>query len=185
MPDVSAMMATLTSSIGTLIKLVCYALLALAVGYFAWRNWPAIVRAFFEIMQMIRDLISRLLGGARSAAAAADDKQFPVPAAPRRTFADFTDPFLSGRDRKASPVELVRYTFEAFEAWSSDRGQPRTPDQTPQEFLRVAAPPQSPLHEEARRMVRLYSEAAYASANVSRDAAATLRQLWHLMQSVR
>ncbi len=185
LPDVSAMMATLTSSIGALVKLICYALLALAIAYFAWRNWPAIVRAFFEIVQMIRDLIARLFGGTRSSAASADDQQGAIPAAPRRTFADFTDPFLSGRDKKASPVELVRYTFEAFEAWSGDRGQVRTPDQTPQEFLRVAAPPQSPLHEEARRMVRLYSEAAYASANVSRDAVATLRQLWHLMQSVR
>lgn len=184
-PDVSAMMATLTSSIGALVKIVCYALLAFAVGYFAWRNWPAIVRAFFEIVQMIRDLISRLFGGTRSAAVSADDEQAGALPAPRRTFAEFTDPFLSGRDKKASPVELVRYTFEAFEAWSGDRGQPRTPDQTPQEFLRVAAPPQSPLHEEARRMVRLYSEAAYASANVSRETAATLRPLWHLMQSVR
>ena len=179
------MMATLTSSIGALVKLVCYALLALAVCYFAWRNWPAIVRAFFEIVQMIRDLIARLFGATPAAADAVGAGQTAAAPAPRRTFAEFTDPFLSGRDKKASPVELVRYTFEAFEAWSGDRGQVRTPDQTPQEFLRVAAPPQSPLHEEARRMVRLYSEAAYASANVSRETAATLRQLWHLMQSVR
>ncbi|MBA4104669.1 MAG: hypothetical protein C0485_02845 [Pirellula sp.] len=185
LPDVSAMMATLTSSIGALVKLVCYALLALAVCYFAWRNWPAIVRAFFEIVQMIRDLIARLFGATPAAADAVGAGQTGAAPAPRRTFAEFTDPFLSGRDKKASPVELVRYTFEAFEAWSGDRGQVRTPDQTPQEFLRVAAPPQSPLHEEARRMVRLYSEVAYASANVSRETAATLRQLWHLMQSVR
>lgn len=185
LPDVSAMMATLTSSIGALVKLVCYALLTLAVCYFAWRNWPAIVRAFFEIVQMIRDLVASLFGSAPKATEAVGAGQTATSPAPRRTFADFTDPFVSGRDKKASPVELVRYTFEAFEAWSGDRGRVRTPDQTPQEFLRVAAPPQSPLHEEARRMVRLYSEAAYASANVSRETAATLRQLWHLMQSVR
>lgn len=185
MPDVSAMVATLTSSISSLVKLVCYILLALAVCYFAWRNWPAIVRAFIEIVQMIRDIIARLFGGGRLASATVDGEPTAAPVAPRRTFAEFTDPFLSGRDRKASPVELVRYTFEAFEAWSSDRGQPRSPDQTPQEFLRMAAPPQSPLHEEARRMVRLYSEAAYASVQISRETAATLRQLWHLMQTTR
>jgi hypothetical protein len=183
MPGASAIMAMVVSSISSLFKLVCYILLALAVCYFAWRNWPAIVRAFFEILQMIRDLIARLFGGGRVAAATDDGEQAAAPVAPRRTFAEFTDPFLSGRDRKASPVELVRYTFEAFEAWSSDRGQPRSPDQTPQEFLRAAAPPQSPLHDEARRMVRLYSEAAYASAQISREAAGTLRQLWQLMQS--
>jgi hypothetical protein len=185
MPDASAIMATVASSISSLVKIVCYILLALAVCYFAWRNWPAIVRGFFEIMQMIRDLIARLFGSSRLTTAAEDGEQAAASPAPRRTFAEFTDPFLSGRDRKASPVELVRYTFEAFEAWSSDRGQPRSPDQTPQEFLRAAAPPQSPLHDEARRMVRLYSEAAYASAQISREAAASLHQLWHLMQSTR
>lgn len=185
LPDASAIMSTVASSISSLVKLVCYILLALAVCYFAWRNWPAIVRAFLEIVQMIRDLIARLFGGGRLDTATGDGEQAAAPVAPRRTFAEFTDPFLSGRDRKTSPVELVRYTFEAFEAWSSDRGQPRSPDQTPQEFLRAAAPPQSLLHDEARRMVRLYSEAAYASAQISREAAATLRQLWHLMQSTR
>jgi len=185
LPDASAIMATVASSISSLFKLVCYILLALAVCYFASRNWPAIVRAFFEIVQMIHDLIARLFGGGRLDTAAGDGEQAAAPATPRRTFAEFTDPFLSGRDRKASPVELVRYTFEAFEAWSSDRGQPRSPDQTPQEFLCAAAPPQSPLHDEARRMVRLYSEAAYASAQISRESAGALRQLWHLMQSTR
>ena len=181
-PDLSAMMAPLTSSIGALVKVICYAALALAVAYFAWRNWPAIWRAFVEIVQMIRDLLSRLFGRPPAAVTSAES-QVAVAAAPRRPFADFTDPFLSGRDQQSSPEELVRYTFEAFVAWSGDRGQVRTPDQTPQEFLRVAAPPPSPLHLEARRMVTLYSQIAYASASVSRERAGTLRQLWHLMQS--
>lgn len=185
MPDVSAMLHTLTGSIGAVLKLLLYAALAIGIAYFAWRRWPAIVQAFKEIMQMLRDMIARLLSGKPSGMVAADDEAATAAAIPRRTFAEFTDPFLSGRDRKASPVELVRYTFEAFEAWSGDRGQPRSPDQTPQEFLRLAAPPASPLHEEARRMVRLYSEAAYASGNVSRESAAGLRQLWHLMQAIR
>lgn len=185
MPDVSAMLQTLTGSIGAVLKLLLYAALAVGIAYFAWRRWPAIVQAFKEIMQMLRDLLARLFGGKPSGIGAAEEEAAGAAAIPRRTFAEFTDPFLSGRDRQASPVELVRYTFEAFEAWSGDRGQPRSLDQTPQEFLRLAAPPASPLHEEARRMVRLYSEAAYASGKVSREAAAGLRQLWHLMQSVR
>ena len=185
MPDVSAMLQTLTGSIGAMLKLLLYAALAVGIAYFAWRRWPAIVQAFKEIMQMLRDLLARLFGGKPSGIGAAEEEAAGAAAIPRRTFAEFTDPFLSGRDRQASPVELVRYTFEAFEAWSGDRGQPRSPDQTPQEFLRLAAPHASPLHEEARRMVRLYSEAAYASGKVSREAAAGLRQLWHLMQSVR
>lgn len=184
-PNFSAIVGTLSNSLADIVKRIAYILLGVAIAYFAWRNWPAIVRAFLEIVQMIRDLIARLFG-AKPAAAGADDAQGSAPTPPpRRSFSEYTDPFLSGRDRQTSPNELVRYTFEAFEAWSGDRGQARSPEQTPQEFVRIAAPPASPLHDEARRLLQLYSAAAYASANVPREAAASLRQLWHLMQAAQ
>ncbi|BBO33912.1 hypothetical protein PLANPX_3524 [Lacipirellula parvula] len=184
-PNFSAIAGMLSNSLADIVKMIAYILLGVAIAYFAWRNWPAIVRAFLEIMQMIRDLIARLFG-AKPAAAGGNDAESSAPTAPpRRSFSEYTDPFLSGRDRQTSPNELVRYTFEAFEAWSCDRGQARSPEQTPQEFVRLAAPPASPLHDEARRLLQLYSAAAYASANIPREAAAGLRQLWHLMQSAR
>lgn len=184
-PNFSAILGTLSNSLADIVKMIAYILLGVAIAYFAWRNWPAIVRAFLEIVQMIRDLIARLFGAKPAAAGGNDAESSASTAPPRRSFSEYTDPFLSGRDRQTSPNELVRYTFEAFEAWSGDRGQARSPEQTPQEFVRLAAPPASPLHEEARRLLQLYSAAAYASANVPREAAAGLRKLWHLMQSAR
>ena len=79
----------------------------------------------------------------------------------------------------------MRYTFEAFEAWSRDAGHPRSPDQTPAELVRLATLPQTPLREAARRMTRLYSEAAYAPVSISPAAAESLRELWSLMQANR
>ena len=81
------------------------------------------------------------------------------------------------------PEELVRYTFAAFEAWANDRGRPRTPDCTPQELLGAAVEPKTPLHAEARKLVRLYGELAYASRRVPRQAADELREVWLLMRS--
>jgi hypothetical protein len=83
------------------------------------------------------------------------------------------------------PEELVRYTFAAFEAWANDRGKPRDLDCTPQEFVRIVLPPENEMQAEARRLARLYSEAAYAGARTPREAAGELRELWQQMRAAR
>ena len=79
------------------------------------------------------------------------------------------------------PRSWCRYTFLAFEAWANDRGCPRSPDRTPHELVRSAVAADSPMYDDARRMVRLYSEVAYASHRVSRESANHLQQLWQSM----
>jgi hypothetical protein len=171
---------SLSLSIGNALKLLFYAILAAAIAFLAWKNREAIARAFAEILRQLRELLARLFGGS-VAATAADADGHSTTAARRRTFAEFKDPFASGRHQQIAPVELVRYTFEAFEAWAGDRGRPRTPDQTPQELVRGALAPQTPMYAKARQMVQLYSEAAYASATISRESAAGLQSLWQMM----
>lgn len=176
------MLQSLSSSLANALKLLFYAVLAAFIAYLAWRNREALARAMSEIMRQLRELFARLFGGGgATAAVAADDDSASKPR--RRTFAEFKDPFAGGRHDKIAPVELVRYTFEAFEAWAGDRGRPRTPDQTPQELVRSALAPQTPMYAQARQMVGLYSEAAYASATISREAAASLQPLWQMMRT--
>ena len=43
--------------------------------------------------------------------------------------------------------------------------------------------PKTPLHAEARKLVRMYGELAYASRRVPRQAADELREVWQLMRS--
>ena len=43
--------------------------------------------------------------------------------------------------------------------------------------------PKTPLHNEARKLVRLYGELAYASRRVPRQAADELREVWLLMRN--
>jgi hypothetical protein len=80
------------------------------------------------------------------------------------------------------PDELVRYTFEAFEAWARERGFQRRPDQSPLELIRQAVPQHSPLLAEARQFARLYNEVAYAPGSVSNAAVENLNQFWRLLQ---
>jgi hypothetical protein len=173
---------TIASSLSNLLKFVFYVLLGLAIAYFAWTRRSAIARALADIFRELREFFARLFGQAP----AANANEVAAVAGPRRrTFGDFNDPFTSGRARSLPPVELVRYTFEAFEAWAGDHGRPRSPDQTPQELVRSVLPPQTPMYDQARRLAQLYSEAAYSAATVPREAAASLQSLWQLMRSAR
>ena len=49
-------------------------------------------------------------------------------------FAAFTNPFADGTSAGRSPEDLVRYSFQAFEAWADDRDLPRSDNETPLEF---------------------------------------------------
>jgi Domain of unknown function (DUF4129) len=163
------------------LKLIFYVVLAILAAVFVWRNRQALARAIRELLEQLRDFWVGLFGrrtAVEEAAAAAAE-----PAIRHRTFAEFRDPFSTGDHRHMPPEELVRYTFEAFEAWARDAGHPRSPDQTPAELVRQAVEPRTPLDEQARRMTRLYSEVAYAGGRPTPGAAESLRELWSLMHS--
>jgi hypothetical protein len=164
------------------LKLIFYIALAVAAAVFFWRNRHALAQAARDILRQLRELLARLFGGRTVAADSVEDTA-SKPTIRHRTFAEFRDPFASGEARRLAPEELVRYTFEAFEAWSRDAGHSRSPDQTPAELVQKAVDPQSPLHEEARRMTRIYSEVAYAAARPTPQAVERLGELWSLMRA--
>jgi hypothetical protein len=162
-----------------LLKILLCVVLALALGYGIWKYRHELMKALADILGSLRELF----GGKRSDEAAQEQEAAQTKRV--RTFAEFRDPFQSGEHRQMPPEELVRYTFAAFEAWANDRGKPRAVDCTPQEFVRATLPPDSEMHAEARRLARLYSEAAYAGARTPREAANELRGLWQMMQEMR
>jgi hypothetical protein len=171
------------SSIGGILKMALYAILAVVVLLLVWRYRQDIVNAVADILRALRELLARLFGGRTLATFSASEEKTTAAHERQRSFAEFRDPFVAGNERRMPPEELVRYTFEAFEAWCRDGGCPRSPDQTPAELVRDAVPPKTELFDEARRMVRLYSEVAYAAGTVTRESADGLRELWRLMRA--
>ncbi len=169
------------SGLAGLLKLVFYAVVAIIVAVYIWRNRHALAQAVRDALRQLRELFARLFS--RGAAAIESTEEEAKKSHHHRRFAEFRDPFATGDHRRLPPEELVRYTFEAFEAWARDAGHPRSPDQTPTELVCLAVPPHTPLHEEARRMTRLYSEVAYASGRITPAAAESLREIWALMQA--
>jgi hypothetical protein len=162
-----------------LLKILFYAAIALCIAFLAWKYRHEILRAIADILSQLRQLFG---GKASTATAMADDAS--APATRRPTFADFGDPFARGQQSSLPPEELVRYTFAAFEAWASDRGSPRSPDCTPQEFVSMVVEPQTPMHAEARRLVGLYSQVAYASKRLPRESVNDLQALWQIMRGM-
>ena len=112
------------SGLAGVLKLLFYAVAAIAVAYLVWKYRRQLVQAIADILQQLRELIAGLLGGKPAADHAAAEEQTSAARARSRRFADFRDPFATGEHRQIPPDELVRYTFAAFEAWANDHGCP-------------------------------------------------------------
>jgi hypothetical protein len=165
-----------------LIKWIFYLALAALLLYLGWKYRRELWAALGDIIRDIRAWLARLLGGSPSEASTSDE---PVakPAAPRRSFRQYRNPFEQRGAKPMNPAELVVYTFEAMEAWASDRGQPRGPEQTPQEFVRNVFDPSDPGYESARQLASLYNRLAYGGGGITAAEGEELRTVWNHMLS--
>lgn len=164
-------------------KLVAYVLLAAIVGYVLWKNGPAVLRALRELFRDLLALWARLTGG--RAGADATDELEAAAQAPRRRFAEYADPFLSGAARRSSTKAVLVYTYSALEVWASEQGRPRRPDETPLEFaaaLSEFAPQLDPLVDQ---VTLLYVNATYGRMELDRAQLGPVEQLWRQLAAAR
>ncbi len=169
-------------SFGALLKWILYLALAVLIGWAVWKNRAELLAALRDFRQMLADFWNRLFGGkARQSEQAAAEEAAKGRSLPR--FADYTDPFAAGAAGRYRPEELVRYTFEALEAWARDTGHSRLPDQTPHEFARCLAAEASSLSADAGYLAELYCQVAYAHVTPAASSVARLSQLWQGMRS--
>ncbi len=162
--------------IGNLVKLAFYLALAGVALWFLIFHWRTLLNWLQAILNVWRDLFALLLGRRPQA------EQEAAPAEPRhKSFADYSDPFAAGVAGRYSPVELVRYTFEAFEAWARDNGWPREPDQTVHDFARQIAPHAESLAAPATALAEIYSQAAYSPRTLPADTLNRLRAFWQAL----
>lgn len=169
----SSWMDSLFENAGTLFKWLVYAAMAAAVIYFAIRNWAAVVAFVRNLWTELLSMFGKKPGVAGEEAVDPDE-----PVAPPRPFAAFQDPFRSGTASKHSPAELVRYTFEALQAWAFENGCGRTPDQTPMEFGQQLRSRMPKISSEASEVSHLYAQVAYAGLRPTDSNMAVLQKLW-------
>ncbi len=162
-----------------LVKWLFFLLILAVVLYFAWKYRRELMAALRELIRDFRAWLARLMGGKPVAAKVAPEAAPPVKRPPRR-FHHYRNPFEQGSGAQKNPAELVVYTFEALEAWASDRGEPRLAEQTPQEFIGSVIDPAAP---EARWLAVLYNRLAYGEGGITSQEADELKGVWRIMQS--
>ncbi len=161
----------------TLLRWLLYAVLAAVAFVWAWRNRELVRAALAGMRQALADLWNWLFGGRKPEEQPVEPEPLAnAPSKPR--FAAFDDPFATGAVRRMPPDELVRYTFEALEAWARDQGYPREPDQTPHEFAREIAARAPQLGRDTRRLAELYNQVAYAPGTLAASRVSPLEDLW-------
>jgi hypothetical protein len=175
------MIGSVTGFLFGLLKWILF-LALIAIGlYWLWRSREELVRFLRDLAQAWRDFWSRLFGGqpvAREDTRAEEAPKGPAP----RPFADFPDPFLSGAVDSWAPDQVVKYTFEALEAWARERDCPRRMEQTPYEFSKQLAGDFEGLSGDVRRLADLYSLVAYAPGTIPAGKIEPLRDLWLHLQ---
>jgi hypothetical protein len=162
-------------------KWLIYLGIAILAAYGIWSNRDRLSAALSNLGQWWQEFWGRLFGSRRGARTIAAADETGPHSAPLPRFVDFADPFAAGIAARYPPEELVRYSFEALEAWGRDHGCPREPDQTPHEFTRQLAANVSPLAEEAQRLADLYCRVAYADGGLSATSVQRLSHLWQIM----
>jgi hypothetical protein len=163
-------------------KWMIYWVLGMLVVYWLWTQRDNILNAINNMGQWLINFWRHLFGG--SVQYEEGDDEQPAKKPPPRRFADFVDPFATGQTWRYPPEELVRYTFEALEAWAMDHGKPRLPEQTPHEFARALGEQVAELSDDAGRLAELYCQAAYAEGTLPPKSAARLERLWQTMRAI-
>ena len=167
----------LGSAIGGMFKFLFYAAVIALVGYLLWQHRDRVKMAWLKFLDEMRQLWGRLFGRPAGTPVAPDNQPVPPQAKPR-PFSDFADPFATKLAMRYSASELVKYSFEALEAWARERGCPRQLDQTPTEFARQIGRHRKDLGTDARNLALLYSRAAYAQGSLPASTSQQLKQLW-------
>jgi hypothetical protein len=137
-----------------------------------------------DLVNALRALWQGLFGGWARKTAAEGEAADVVPATPPRPFASYTNPFTDGSADRLSPEKLVRYTFEAFQAWAWEHHLGRRPDETPIEFAARVGGEVPGLEEDAQRLAALYARALYARGPLPENVRAVVEQFWKRLEAV-
>lgn len=165
--------------LASLMRWVVYGLVIAAALLAVWWYWRDVLRAIQNFWSELVAWWRSLWGGQRVTGEAEEvtlDLRIPPP-----PFGSFADPFASGLGTGMPIEQLVRYSFDAFEAWSREHGCPREADQTPHELAREVARLNATIRTEARNLADLYSRAAFARGQLPEGAEEQLRALWRKM----
>lgn len=172
------------NTIVALLKLLFYGVILAGLAYAAYRYRDDLIRGWQSLLKDLRELWNRWFGRTSEPATAFQPTDYSQ-SKPQRSFASYPNPFSSGKAAQAQLADLVRYTFEATEAWAADQGQPRADEQTPLEFaLRLSACGLG--NDDIRSLAEFYTQLAYSTLSLPTEARQVVARVWgHLTTNSR
>lgn len=169
----------LLATLAPFVKWIIYGLMAAVVLFFVVRYWSHVLQVLSKLWAELLSLFG-FKSEPASGGASADDARAPVRLLP---FAAYENPFANGAARRMSPAQLVRYTFEALEAWAREEATERSPEQTPLEFAQELGRRVPALAKDVTQTAQFYVQIAYAGKTPPKDSVEVLEQLWRRMQA--
>ena len=175
------------SKVAGVLKWIVFIALGLIVLFVVFRHGLQFLSNFMpwakNLLASIDAWLKGLFGGKERVA---DEKPTVAAAEPvdtRVPFSSFSNPFADGTAAGRSPEELVRYSFEALEAWAGDRDVPRRPDETALEFAARLGKDFGWLREDARKLALLVARLVYARGNLPAGTRDALDHFWDRLTS--
>ncbi|MBO0700531.1 MAG: hypothetical protein J2P46_19195, partial [Zavarzinella sp.] len=170
------------SKLADVLKWIMFVVLAIVVLFVVFRHG---LRFLSNFMPWAKNLLAAIdawlkgLFGRREKEVEERVELTPAEAVESRVpFAAFSNPFADGTAGGRSPEELVRYSFEALEAWAGDREVPRRADETPIEFANRLGESFRWIRPGARNLAILVARMAYAGGNLPAGARQALSEFW-------
>jgi hypothetical protein len=160
----------------SLFKILFFLALALLAAWWVFRRREVILQALKSIIDAIAQFFRDLFRSGFTAASPAGKTGKKLP--PRRPFAAFHNPFLTGRDTAWTNGQLIIYSYEALQAWAEEKGVTPRPEQTAREFCTELSARFPEINAELNRLSFLYAQAAYTASGAESADLEPVRKLW-------
>ena len=165
----STFLTSLGRLLGGLLKLLLYLALISIVVLYLWKNRDELIKWWNQWFQT----------NSPDANLQAPTRATEKPKEAFRRFDSYRNPIQQG----IAPAKVVIITFQAFEAWSREKGLGRHQEETPAEFVRRFVK-QYPEHGPvASKLVDSYQRLAYGRMKVHEDDIKSAASTWKIMTS--
>jgi hypothetical protein len=174
-----------TKRLGKILKWVIAGAVVAVVLFLLLRNGLKFLANFTHWARRLLEILSAFWHGlwgwwGRGSEPTGEEEE-TAPGSEPKPFASFRDPFVYGTADGMSPERLVRYSFEALQAWAWERGLPRRRGETPKEFAQRLGEEFPALEAEVRQLANFYAQIAYARGSLTKACREPLRRFWQLL----
>jgi hypothetical protein len=175
--------------VGPWLKWIVFAVMAVLVAVAVFRGALGFLANFTTWAKRLLEAWNRFWAGLfgrrrEEATGSGDDGDSEEQAEPPVPFSAFANPFETGRAERMSARRLVRYSFEALEAWAREHDVSRREDETALEFVDRLGNEVPALETEARRLAELLVRAEYAQGEMPSSTPVVVRGFWERLERV-